>query len=312
MRTRFKIALSFCAFALLLFGPLVGCEKLNLSKLPTSAESLIGSVTENVEVPPKVLDTLSSEAVEFQLKTYKDNQQIVTLKKVEEIYESLVQAAKRSDQFSEVANAFDWQLAVIADKEKQKNAYAVPGGRVVVHKGIFSIAKHRAGLAAVLGHEIAHSLARHAGKRMNKKVMTAITSGIVAGGGTGAGVSFTDLDPKAKAAMIAGLGLSAGVAGYAGADYVFQPDMEFEADKEALFLAADAGYDPTLVLTFWQNLTTQKVKANKDYQFLKLHPVGEDRLKALLQHREQAEETYENARKEGRDRNSSDPLPGIA
>ena len=48
------------------------------------------------------------------------------------------------------------------------NAYAVPGDKVAVYTGIFGPARDEAGLAVVLGHEVAHALARHPAERMSQ------------------------------------------------------------------------------------------------------------------------------------------------
>ena len=53
---------------------------------------------------------------------------------------------------------FQWEFKVIEDK--QVNAFCLPGGKVAVYTGILPITRDDAGLAAVLGHEVAHAVAR--------------------------------------------------------------------------------------------------------------------------------------------------------
>ncbi len=62
---------------------------------------------------------------------------------------------------------YRWEFRVINDPETV-NAFCVPGGKVAVYTGIFPIAKDEAGLAVILGHEVAHALLRHAGERMSQ------------------------------------------------------------------------------------------------------------------------------------------------
>ncbi len=51
---------------------------------------------------------------------------------------------------------------------KTVNAFALPGGKVAVYTGLFPVAQDEAGLATVIGHEVAHALARHGAERMSQ------------------------------------------------------------------------------------------------------------------------------------------------
>ena len=61
---------------------------------------------------------------------------------------------------------YQWEFKVIDDP--QANAFCLPGGKVAVYTGILPITRDDAGLAAVLGHEVAHAIARHGGERMSQ------------------------------------------------------------------------------------------------------------------------------------------------
>jgi metalloendopeptidase OMA1, mitochondrial len=61
-----------------------------------------------------------------------------------------------------------WEFKVIEDN--QANAFCLPGGKVAVYTGILPITRDDAGLAAVLGHEVAHAVARHGGKRVSQEM----------------------------------------------------------------------------------------------------------------------------------------------
>ena len=56
-----------------------------------------------------------------------------------------------------------WEF-VVFDSE-QANAFCLPGGKVGVYKGILPITRDEAGLATVIGHEVAHASARHGAER---------------------------------------------------------------------------------------------------------------------------------------------------
>src|ERR1051325_7812650 len=62
---------------------------------------------------------------------------------------------------------YNWEFRVINDPE-MVNAFCVPGGKVAVYTGIFPAARDEAGLAVVVGHEVAHALLRHSGERMSQ------------------------------------------------------------------------------------------------------------------------------------------------
>jgi len=85
---------------------------------------------------------------------------------VERVAARIIEAAKAS-QYAETAKQFEWQVSVIKD-DKNKNAFALPGGKIAVYTGIFLVAQNEAGLAAILGHEVTHALARHGGERMSQ------------------------------------------------------------------------------------------------------------------------------------------------
>src|SRR5262245_35765646 len=63
-----------------------------------------------------------------------------------------------------------WECTVI-DDSKTVNAFALPGGKVAVYTGMFSVTRDEPGLAAVLGHEVAHVLARHSAERMSEQLI---------------------------------------------------------------------------------------------------------------------------------------------
>ena len=63
----------------------------------------------------------------------------------------------------------DWEFRLIESEDK--NAFALPGGKVAVYTGMLAICKNEAGLATVLSHEIAHVIARHGAQRMSQQLL---------------------------------------------------------------------------------------------------------------------------------------------
>jgi len=161
---------------------------------------------------------------------------------------------------------YKWEFNVIDDPE-MANAFAVPGGKVAVFTGIFPAARDEAGLAVVLGHEVAHALARHGAERMSQNMVIQL-------GGVGLGVALGG-NPQVLQAY--GLGTSVGLI------LPFGRSQELEADRIGLRLMAEAGYDPRASLELWERM--EKEAAGKGQgappNFLSTHPGYEKRTKQL-------------------------------
>ena len=57
------------------------------------------------------------------------------------------------------------------------NSFVIPGGKIFVFTGILPICQSEAGLATVLGHEVAHQVLRHPAERMSSmKVIFLLTT----------------------------------------------------------------------------------------------------------------------------------------
>ncbi|KAL6522504.1 hypothetical protein OROMI_031462 [Orobanche minor] len=61
----------------------------------------------------------------------------------------------------------DWEVVVV-DYTSIKNAYALPGGKIVVYKGLLKICESDAQVGTVIGHEVGHVVARHYAERFTK------------------------------------------------------------------------------------------------------------------------------------------------
>lgn len=69
-------------------------------------------------------------------------------------------------------NDYKWEYTLVEDKTV--NAWCMPGGKIVFYTGILPIAKNEAGVAAIMGHEVAHALANHGQQRMSGGVLQQI------------------------------------------------------------------------------------------------------------------------------------------
>ena len=81
--------------------------------------------------------------------------------------------------FADQIKNYRWEFNLIDSKEI--NAWCMPGGKVAVYTGILPITLDEAGLATVMGHEIAHAIAQHSAERASQ---------MLAAQGVGAGVGL--------------------------------------------------------------------------------------------------------------------------
>ncbi|MBD3223401.1 MAG: M48 family metalloprotease, partial [Caldithrix sp.] len=66
-------------------------------------------------------------------------------------------------------SGYDWEFNLV--KDQTVNAWCMPGGKVVIYTGILPVTQDEAGLAVVMGHEIAHAIAGHGNERMSQGMM---------------------------------------------------------------------------------------------------------------------------------------------
>lgn len=180
---------------------------------------------------------------------------------------------------------FDWQVELIRSDEK--NAFCLPGGKIVVYTGILPLCETDAGLATVMGHEIAHALAHHGAERMAQQQMVQV--GLGAAGG-----SMSDMDPQRQQQLLSLLN--------AGAKFgilKYSRSHESEADHMGLFLMAAAGYDPRQSIHFWERMQ-QATGSGAPSEFLSTHPSHDTRIHDLTAWMPEAMSLYEASQKAGR------------
>ena len=147
------------------------------------------------------------------------------------------------DRIAAVANRpeYHWEFAVIQD-DRTINAFALPGGKVAVFTGILKYTKTEAGLATVIGHEVAHALQRHGAERISRGILEQIAQlGALAGAASGR------VDPGVAMGAMSAYGI--------GVSLPFNRRQESEADYIGLRLMAQAGYDPREAVPFWERMS---------------------------------------------------------
>lgn len=157
---------------------------------------------------------------------------------------------------SELDN-YAWEFNLV--KENSVNAFAMPGGKVVVYTGLLPVTQTEDALAVVLGHEIAHVLARHSDERLSQQVALQY-GGAIAGGLLGDSQVMQQLGTT-----VFGLGVQYGVM------MPYARKHEYEADEIGLILMAIAGYDPHVAVPFWTRMA-QSSGGGQVPEVLSTHP----------------------------------------
>lgn len=199
-----------------------------------------------------------------------DREKVLLLRKVGR---RLAQVAERPD--------FQWEFNLLQD-DKQVNAFCLPGGKVAFYTGILPVARDEAGIAVVMGHEIAHALARHGAERMSQGMLANL-------GGNVLGVLLSSKPAATREAFGQAYGLGLGV----GVLLPHSRAHEAEADRIGLTLMAKAGYDPRQAVEFWKKMETLKGGSGGP-GFLSTHPTDLNRQKKLAGWMPEALKFYES------------------
>jgi metalloendopeptidase OMA1, mitochondrial len=172
--------------------------------------------------------------------------------------------------------SFVWKVTLL--RKKEANAYCLPGGKIVVFTGILPVTKTDAGLATVLGHEVAHATAEHAAERIERDHLTKVAAAIIAGG-----VAFT---PGQYVHVLAALGVGGDVA-----SLPFTRGQESEADHIGLVYMARAGYQPREALAFWKRMLKAS-KGKEPPEIASDHPSDQHRIEQIQKWLPEAERQY--------------------
>ena len=178
-----------------------------------------------------------------------------------------VESYLASQNMTEKIKDYDWEFNLIENSEP--NAWAMPGGKVVVYTGILPITKDETGLAVVMGHEIAHAIAEHGRERFSQ--------GLIANIGSVALQAAVQNKPvKTKEAWMKAFGLGAQF----GAILPFSRLQESEADHLGLIFMAMAGYNPNSAIGFWTRMSESK-GTEAPPEFMSTHPSDETRIRKI-------------------------------
>jgi len=156
-----------------------------------------------------------------------------------------------------------WTFGVI-DSEGI-NAFAAPGGYVVITLGLYKLLENEAQLAGVLAHEISHVVEKHHLEALQKVLKREFWTDLTVA---------TTVDDKKDRRKLGRL-VNAGVQLYAtGLDRKY----EYDADLRGVVLAARSGYDPFALLDVLTTIDSINPDSEELSVMLKTHPPTGDRL----------------------------------
>jgi predicted Zn-dependent protease len=183
---------------------------------------------------------------------------------------------------SSVLEGYKWEFNTVESPDA--NAWCMPGGKVVVYTGLMPLTQNEAGLAIVMGHEIAHSIAKHGNERMSQAMVQQM-------GGVALQVALSQKPQQTQDLFMTSYGIGSQV----GAMLPWSRQQESEADKYGLIFAAMAGYDPREAIPFWQRMSA--AGGAKPPEFLSTHPSDETRIKNINKYMPEALKYYTGKKK---------------
>src|SRR5690349_19368127 len=223
------------------------------------------SLVSNAEIIPMANQQYDSVVRTAHLS---DNQQQVTMvRNVGRRIQKAVEQYMADNGASAELQGFEWEFNVI-DDPKTVNAWCMPGGKVAFYSGIMPICQNEAGVAVVMGHEVAHAVANHARERMSQGL---IANGLL--GTLGAALGQNPTLTKQLFYQAVGLGAQVGM-------LKFSRQHESEADKIGLIFMSMAGYDPNEAPKFWERMESGS-GGGAPPEWLSTHPSHATRIKDL-------------------------------
>lgn len=147
------------------------------------------------------------------------------------------------------------------------NAWALPGGKIAINRGLLVELDSEAELAAVLGHEVVHAAARHSARQMERGMLLQL--GVIL-----AASSLQDSD-------YAGLAVGAGVLGAHLINSRYGREAELESDRYGMRYMKAAGYDPQAAVSLQETFVRLSEGQQQDWLggLFASHPPSEERVR---------------------------------
>ncbi len=148
------------------------------------------------------------------------------------------------------------------------NAWALPGGKIAVNRGLLTELNNEAELAAVLGHEIVHAAARHGAQGMERGML--LQGAVAIAGIASKGSSYANL-------AVGGSQIAAGLI-----NQKYGRNAELESDLYGMKYMSRAGYDPRAAIKLQETFLRMSKAAGRETDWLSglfsSHPPSQERI----------------------------------
>jgi Zn-dependent protease with chaperone function len=180
--------------------------------------------------------------------------------------ELAAQLARITEPISAAAAAHGGTFTFTVVKNTDANAFALPGGRVVIFSGLLMKARNAEEVAGVVAHEIAHVTLRHHVRALIKNAGLSVLAGILAGDASSFGAVLVD-----SASSLSSLSYSR--------------DFEVEADLRGREYLIAASIDPAGMVSFFESLLADESETlrglEENLSILSTHPATKERIERL-------------------------------
>jgi len=234
------------------------------STVPITGRKQLALVPDSQLLP---LSFSSYKEVISQSKLSNNQEQTELVKKVGKRIQVAVESFMNQHNMTGELEGYAWEFNLIEDKTV--NAWCMPGGKVAFYSGIMPICQDEAGVAVVMGHEVAHAIANHGGERMSQGLIQQL-------GGVALAVAIRNEPEETQMLYYSAYAIGSTY----GAMLPFSRLHESEADKLGLVFMAMAGYDPHEAPKFWQRMD-QFAGQSQPPQWMSTHPSHDSRIETL-------------------------------
>ena len=218
-------------------------------------------------VPDSMINSMAFQSYgEFltQNKLSKNYSQTQMVKRVGGRIQKAVEQYCANNNIEDRLTEYQWEFNLIEDDAL--NAWAMPGGKVVVYTGLLKVTQTEAGLATVISHEIGHVFAKHGAERMTQGLLVDL-----------GGMALSEALANRPAQTQNLFKQSYGIGTQVGVLLRYSRVHENEADHLGLIFMAMAGYNPNEALSFWQRMALAK-QSPQPLEILSTHPADSTRI----------------------------------
>ncbi|MDZ4729303.1 MAG: M48 family metalloprotease [Xanthomonadales bacterium] len=180
---------------------------------------------------------------------------------VQTVGNRLAQQARRKEQLN-------FEFSVLNDSSP--NAWALPGGKIVVNRGLLTALDSEAELAAVIAHEIVHADAAHGAQAQSKGMLTQV----------GSMVSMVVIGSQVDNAAAREIAMLIPQVGAQMLNQKYGRDAERESDEYGMLYMSEAGYDPQGAVELQKTFLKLSEGRNQDWLsgLFASHPPSQERL----------------------------------